>query len=60
MTVFGIVMEVKPEQPENAKSPIFAARFERVIDVKFLHPSKRLLPIFVTPFGIKIEVKFEQ
>ena len=34
VTPFGIVIEVKPEQPENALSPILVTLFGIVMDVK--------------------------
>ena len=52
-----MVIDVKPEQPEKAPSPILVTEFGMVIDVKPEQPRKAKLPILVTEFGIVTEVK---
>ena len=45
VTELGIVTEVKPLQPEKAKSPISVTELGIVTEVKSLQPEKADLPI---------------
>ena len=49
LTLFGISIEVKPEQSPKAKSPIEVTLFEMVMELKSLQDPKAELPIDDTP-----------
>ena len=53
-----MVIEVKPEQPWNARSPMFATLFGMAIEVKPEQPLKAEFPMLVTPLGMITEVAF--
>ena len=57
VALFGIVIDVKPLQPENALSPMLVTPFPIVTDVKPLQPENALPSMRVTLFGIVIDVK---
>jgi hypothetical protein len=52
VTELGIVIDVKPEQPEKASSPIEETELGIVIDVKPEQPEKASYPIEVTELGM--------
>ena len=45
VTLFGIVIEVKPEQPEKALYPMLVTVLGMTTDVKLLQPEKALLSL---------------
>ncbi len=47
VTLFGIVADVNPEQPEKALPPIFVTLFGIVIDVNSEQPEKADAPMLV-------------
>ncbi len=59
VTEFGIVKEVRLEQPLNTLAPMPMTEFGRVTDVRLEHPKNAYIPILVTEFGMIIDVIFE-
>ena len=57
VTLLGIVIDVKDQQPAKASSPMDVMLFGIVIDVKDQQPAKALSPMDVMLFGIVIDVK---
>ena len=55
-----MVIDVKPLQLSNARSPIEVTQLGMVIDVKPLQYSNAPLPIEVTELGMVIDVKLLQ
>ena len=49
VTLSGIVIDVKPTQPENAPPPMLVTLSEIVIDVKPAQPENSPLSMLVTP-----------
>ena len=68
VTLFGIVMLVKPVQPLNASDGIYASQPNSILEplpigpavFKFVQPENAELPILVTLFGIVMLVKLVQ
>ena len=56
VTLFGIVMDVRPVQPEKAASPILVTLSEIVIDLRLGWLGNALLPMEVNPSGKEILV----
>ena len=52
VTLLGMVMEVKPVQPEKAEPPMLITLLGMVTEVKLLQPPKALYPMLVTVLGI--------
>ena len=60
VTLFGMVTEVRLEQPLNASSPILVTLFGMVIEVRLAQLLNALIPILVTLFGMVMEVRLAQ
>ena len=60
VTLFGIVIEVKPVQPENALPPMLVTLLGIVTEVKAVQSENVQSPMLVTPLGIVTEVKAVQ
>ena len=54
VTLFGISIEVKPEQPAKAAKPIVVILLGISIEVMPVVPSKAAYPIAVTELGISV------
>ena len=54
VTPSGMVMEVRPLQPEKALLPMLVTPSGMVMEVRPLQPEKALLPMLVTPSGIVV------
>ena len=52
VTPSGMVIEVKPVQPEKAEEPMLVTLFGMVIEVKPLQPLKAQSPMLVTLSGM--------
>jgi hypothetical protein len=48
VTLFGMVIEVRPLQPLKAEVPILVTLFGMVIEVRPLQPLKAEVPILIT------------
>ena len=59
VTLFGIVTDVRPEQPKNAPSPMLVTLFGIVIDVRPQSENANL-PMLVTLLGIVTDVRRKQ
>ena len=58
VTLLGMLIEVRPLQPENARiSPIEVTLLGMVIEVRLLQSQNALSPIEVTLLGMLIEVR---
>ena len=55
VTLFGIVIEVSPEQPVKASLPMEVTLFGIVIEVRPVQPVNAKSPIAVTPSGMFME-----
>ncbi len=55
LTLSGIVMLVKEEQPEKAPSPMLLTLFGIVMLFRDLQPAKALLPILLTSLSPRID-----
>ena len=60
VTLLGIVIEVRLEQPEKASLLILVTLLGIVIEVRLEQPEKAALLILVTLLGIVTEVRLEQ
>ena len=58
MTLFGIVIDFKPEQPKKAPGPMVSTILVgvKVTDSKTVQPEKALLSMLVTLSGIVTDV----
>ena len=56
VTLFGMVMLVRPSQPENAEPPMLVTPFGMVMLVRLLQPQNAYLPMLVTLSGMAYEV----
>ena len=52
VTLFGMVIEVKPVQPKNARSPMLVTLVGMVIEVKPVQPENAQALMLVTLLGI--------
>ena len=52
VTLSGIVIDVSPEQPENAQVPMLVTLSGIVTDVRPEQPEKASFPTLVTPSGM--------
>ena len=59
ITLSGIVIEVKEEQPSKASTPILVIELEIVILVRPSHHLNALSPILAIPFPIVMAVRVE-
>ena len=60
VTLLGMLMEVKLEQPEKVPYPMLVTPWPRVTEVKPEHPKKAYDPMLVTLLGMLMEVRLEQ
>ena len=60
LTLGGMVMDVRQEQPENAQSPIAVTLSGMVVEVRQEQPENVFSPIAVTLSGMVIEVRLLQ
>ena len=54
VTLFGIVMLVRPEQLKNACSPMLVTLFGIVMSVRFVQFRNAELPMLVTSLGMTL------
>ena len=54
VTLFGIVMEVRAEQPENALDPMLVTLFGIVMEVRAEQPENAPSPMLATLLGITV------
>ena len=57
---FSTIIEVKPEQPQNALSPMLVTLLGMVTEVREEQEQKAETPMLVTLFGMVTEVRDEQ
>ena len=60
VTLLGMVILIKPVQPEKARLPMLVTPFGISMLVRLKQLKKAPSPMLVTLFGIVIEVNFEQ
>ena len=58
MTELGMLIDVRPVQPANARSPIDSRELGREIDVRLVQLINAYWPISVTELGISQCVRF--
>ena len=59
VTLEGMVIEVRPEQPQKALLPMLVTPSGMVMEVRLEQPEKVRSPMLVTLSGIRIEVRLE-
>ena len=57
VTLAGIVMEVRPLQPQKAPPPMLVTLFGIVMEVRLEQPENAYFPMLVTLFGMVMEVR---
>ena len=57
VTLAGIIIDVRPEQPENVPGLISVMVFGMITESSFMHSQKASSPIFVKDVGMVMEVR---
>ena len=60
VTLLGMSMDVRPEQPMKAQSPMLVTLLPMVTDVRPLQSLKACSPMLVTLLGMSMEVRLVQ